>query len=161
MDPSGIGRLITGASPGVNSRGALRSNDSRWIVSRLSERYLFGRPPACRCCSGKTFTSRHNTSEDCGVNAETGLSTAALSAGGVAGQRLATANRPNTASTNSSVLFIRKTKTFTKGTEVQRHKVLFCAFVLLCLFVAKGFMVRISGDTLLKRGSQRSCAGCC
>src|SRR5678815_504077 len=105
MDPSGMGRLIIGASPAVNSRGALRSSDCRWIVSRLSERYLFGRPAVCLCWSDDSFsglTSRQSASEVCGLNAE--ATAGALSAGGVAGQRLATANTDNTASTRRSVL---------------------------------------------------------
>src|ERR1044072_100142 len=104
MDPSGIGRLIIGASAAVNSRGALRSIDCRWIVSRLSVRNLLGRLADCRCWSDETFTSRHSTSEDCGVKAAPVLSAEALSAGGIAGQRLATANTNNTASSTRSVL---------------------------------------------------------
>ena len=112
IDPSGIGKLMIGASgflaAAVNSRGALRSSDCRWIVSRLSERYLCGRPPVCRCCCAETFSvfaSRQSASEVWGVNVETtGGSAEALTAGAVAGQRLAAANRPKTATSNSSVL---------------------------------------------------------
>src|SRR5215207_1791868 len=112
MDPSGMGRLMIGASgllaAAVNSRGALRSSECRWIVSRFSDRYLLGRPAICCCCCGETFavfTSRQSASEDCGVNAETTCRSAeALTAAGVAGQRLAITNTPNTASSNSTIL---------------------------------------------------------
>src|SRR6185503_14240306 len=110
MDPSGMGRLMIGASgllaAGVNSRGALRSNDCRWIVSRFSARYLVGRAAVCRCCCDETlsvFTSRQSASEDCGLNEERTCPPAeALRAGGVAGQRLANAN--NTTGRKSSIL---------------------------------------------------------
>ena len=98
--------VFSEAADDVNSRGTFRNRDCRWMVSRVSERYLFGLPVCC--CRSVDFcrlASRQRTSLGCArfCRGNDSLFTAALKTRGSAGQKIDATNKPNNTASRRGV----------------------------------------------------------